>query len=70
MSPLSLSLSIVFLRFLCETLLLVLYRLGGKPTDGEKVSSPGQIHAVLPLPPPHMHGLSVVVGFNQSNRNY
>lgn len=44
----SISLSIAFRRFLCETLLLALYRLEAKSADGKKVSSPGQIHAVLP----------------------
>ncbi|KAH3910180.1 hypothetical protein HBI56_222760 [Parastagonospora nodorum] len=48
MSRRSISLSIAFLRFLCETLLLTLYRLEAKPADGKRVSSPGQVHAVLP----------------------
>jgi hypothetical protein len=70
MSRPSFHLSIVFLRSSCEMLLPALYRPAGKLADGEKVSSPGQIHAVLPLPPPHVHGRSVVMGFNLAKNLY
>lgn len=56
--------SIVFLRSLCETLLLVLYCFSGKLTDGKKkVIYRGETHAVLTVAAPHKHGHhSVVVG--------
>lgn len=57
--------SIAFLPFLCETLLLVSFCAGGEPAHDTKSALDVKIHAVLPnSTAQHRH--SVVIGSNES----